>query len=136
MTDDMCGDSLDELVAERVFKWTGYTGCTIPTDLALSHPGHISRIWVKPDGSFAACSECGTLPPFSTDILTSLQIVDLLRKGSRFEVMIGCFENRFTVEVRKWRNLRISEDPTIAFRCKPTLPHALCRAALQIAHLL
>lgn len=78
---------------------------------------------------------------YSTDISAADDVIDRLREAD-IEVVIGCFKEGFSVELRQWRDRRadgITGDPhtgrsRVTFCLltgQPTLPMAVCRAAVR-----
>jgi len=88
---------------------------------------------------FGWCDWKSAPPHYSTELVDAEKIIDRLR-ASYIEVIIGCFKDQFSVELRRWiKQEGIEGDPhtgrsRVTFVCitgAVTLPDALAQAVLR-----
>lgn len=125
------GVELDAQVAEQVMGWRRFKSAR--GTVFFFAPDTITSRYVKgliDGGELVPHNGKGAevdAPAYSTDPAAALQVLDRLR-GAGIEVTIRCFAEGFDAALRMW-----VADARLTFCAvgRPTLPEALCVAALH-----
>lgn len=112
---------LDAEIAQRVFGWTRYPEAMHPTDNRT-----IEGVLYCPPKMPWDCSALNVVPHYSTDIADAMKtVVELCAKGFSFACTI--YQGRLPYASFRKRTAASSRNAEA-----PTLPEAICRAALSL----
>lgn len=118
------GRELDAEVAEKVFGLRHLVGAAVPyVERHHDAPEDEQEVWVSGErpAKVRFCRQCGSLPPYSTDIAAAFSIADKF-EGQHFGV-----EHAFALDgtVCGW-----IANVAVRMAVADTVPLAICRAAL------
>lgn len=140
----VAGPELDALMAEKVMEWECLEGEALLERMYpaagkarknvefMTERAHLKRIWVVPGtDERKACEECGTLPPWSTNIAHAFEVVESMSCSTKETWQFFYCSTGATVEFdyeggrdRHWK-------PGVYKSDADTLPHAICLVALK-----